>query len=148
MLELLVQLKGKAGVVGDALPLLLNKVKEAQAKGVEELASFGKDDQLLLNILSTKLAHVLMHETVSFVEKAILDEAVYQLQDLMNRIDEEFQNPGPFFNIKRLSELTKAFNMPQSMSYIKNLLQEHEKPCADDDIIPIFVKVIMERGGT
>ena len=146
ILKLLVQVRGKTGVLADALPLILSRLESAKSRGVKELVALNDDDVMLLKLVKGRLVKASNEGAISYVEKVILLESVNQLDDLLTLIQSFRGNNSSVFNTKVLANITANYSMTQCMTYIKDILKEFNRPCTEDDILPVFVDLVKLRG--
>lgn len=147
ILKLLVQVRGKAGVVGETLPLVLNRVERSIARGARDIACFSSDDLVLFMLIRNKLVENIILPSVSFVEKVIVEEAINQMDELTNMIKSFLSSSESMFNLTILAQKTDRMPIKESMAYIKEMLIEFNRPHTENDILPIFVDLVKFRGG-
>lgn len=146
ILKLLVQVRGKAGPIGETVPIILNKVEIFIAKGVVDVGCFNSDDAILLNLVRSQLLQSSEKSTINVVEKMIIQETINQLDQLSKLIQSFLSTSQPLFDIPHLDKVTSRMSMAQSLAHIREVLREFNRPCAEDDVVKIFLDVVKVRG--
>lgn len=146
IMKLLVQVRAKAGVVGETLPLLASRVRSSFTKGIKVLATFTYDDLVLLQLVRTKFLQTSRENAGNFVEKMIIEETVSQLDKLIVMINSFVKTDEPIFNMTTLNKITEHMNVVDSMSYIKKLLTEFNRSSKEANVLCVFVELVKMRG--
>lgn len=121
VLSVVNELAHKVGALGSAVPVMLQKVKDAEAKKLDPLHTMNVEDLTLFEMISSRFSSIVSSDSTSFVEKIIVEEAATQLAALIKVLKTPKR---PKINIKEWADLTVHMNTGDTLRFLRRKIED------------------------